>query len=102
MAELNNEIGMPKSEELKQLIRINEKLGKLIELNVDKRDSLELICEFKQQQQDGDIKFRKGSTKTSLLGIGIALMALYISITGNDSALAQGVRELFGYGMTKL
>ena len=91
---MDEKISMPKSEELKQLVRINEKLGKLIELNVDKRDSLELICEFKQQQQDGDIKFRKGSTKTSLLGIGIALMALYISIVGINSGVVIWLKGL--------
>ena len=99
MAELD-ELIKPKSEELKQLIRANEKLGKLIELSVDKRDSLELICEYKQQQQDGDIKFRKSSTKMSLLGVGIALTALYISIAGADSAFAEIVRAtLKGWGV---
>lgn len=88
MAELD-ELIKPKSEELKQLVRVNEKLGKLIELSVDKRDSLELICEYKQAQQDGDIKFRKSSTKMSLLGVGIALTALYISITGNGEAIVE-------------
>ena len=43
---------------------------------------------YKEEQKQGDIKFRKSSTKTSLLGIGIALMALYISITGNDLFVA--------------
>lgn len=94
MAELKNEIGMPKSEELKQLIRINEKLGKLIELNVDKRDLLDAsdiklntICEQKTNQANGD----KVSRWLTLFGLSIAAATLYYS----DSAFAQTVRSWF-------
>tara|TARA_R110000765_G_scaffold122305_1_gene218728 strand:- start:308 stop:610 length:303 start_codon:yes stop_codon:yes gene_type:complete len=91
MAELKNEIGMPKSDELKQLIRINEKLGKLIELNVDKRDlaegsdlKLSTICQQKTNQANGD----KVSRWLTLFGLSIAALTLYY----NDSAFAQAVR----------
>ena len=90
---MDEEISMPKSEELRQLVRANEKLGKLIELNVDKRDSLELICEYKHEQKNGDIKFRKLAEKQNrqsamlhIVSISIACAAFYISVAGIDSA----------------
>ena len=91
MAELNEKISMPKSEELRQLIRINEKLGKLIELNVDKRDlaeasdeKLDTICQQKKEQADGD----KTSRWLTLFGLSIAAATLYYS----DSPFAQNIR----------
>ena len=45
-------------------------------------DSNDIIVTYKEQQKQGDIKFRKKSTTLSLFGIGIALVALYISVAG--------------------
>jgi len=80
------------------------------ELVVEQRITNELLAEngkkhdttnvFKQEQQDGDIKFRKLSTKMGLFSVGIALTALYISIAGADSAFAEMVRAtLKGWGV---
>ena len=95
--------------ELNELIKINEKLGKLIELNV--KEALETkwlrkgqlktnkrlgeIVDYKEQQKQGDIRFRKGSTAASMFSIGISLTALYISITGLDGTGVRFVISLF-------
>ena len=55
----------------------------------ESKDLLERICDYKEQQKQGDIRFRKGSTAASMFSIGISLTALYISITGLDGT---GVR----------
>jgi len=89
--------------EMSQLIKINEKLGKLIELSVESKkeqvitnnllcalcNSNDLIVDYKEQQKQGDIRSRKRSECYSKFGILIALVAVYISITGLDGT---GVR----------
>ena len=53
------------------------------------------ICKYKEEQKQGDIKFRKNSTKVSLFSVCIALTALYISIVGLDGDMARLVMGLF-------
>ncbi len=60
----------------------NDKIEKLIQLNIKQLDELITICEYKKLQKDGDIRFRKSSAKTSMFSVGIALTALWISIAG--------------------
>jgi hypothetical protein len=100
------------TKEVSQLIKINEKLGKLIELNVEARkeqvitnnllvalcDSNDVIVSYKEQQKQGDIRSRKRSECYSKFGILIALAAVYISITGLDGRVAIFITDLFrGY-----
>ena len=70
-------------------------------LNVGERDSLELICDYKQEQKDGDIKHRKISSKQNkqslmlhVVTISIACAALYISIVGLDDAVVIWLKGL--------
>jgi hypothetical protein len=105
------------TKEVSQLIKINEKLGKLIELNVETRkeqvitnnllaalcDSNDLIVTYKEQQKQGDKRSRKRSELYSKVGIGIALIgtvialvAVYISITGLDGRVARFFTGLIG------
>jgi len=58
-------------------------------------DSNDLIVVYKEQQKQGDIRFRKGSTAASMFSIGISLTALYISITGLDGTGVRFVISLF-------
>ena len=68
-----------KSLELEQLIKINEKLGKLIELGVDKRGFLSDICVLKVSQQKSDNGKHLFNTVLSLIGIAIAVKAIHIA-----------------------
>ena len=95
--------------EVSQLIKINEKLGKLIELSVEAKkeqvitnnllcalcNSNDLIVTYKEEQKQGDKKSRKRAELYSKIGIGIALAALYISITGVDGTGVRFVISLF-------
>ena len=83
---MDDKLITPKTLEVEQLVSINEKLGKLIELNVDGRDSLKLICKYKEEQKQGDIRYRKKSNTQSIVGILIAMVAVYISIKGYDGS----------------
>lgn len=103
--------------EIDELIKANEKLGKLIALNVDERNQtkwlrkaqlktnkiLGEIRDYKEQQKQGDIRSRKRSELYSKVGIGIALIgtvialvAVYISITGLDGRVARFFTGLIG------
>lgn len=88
---MDDKISMPKSEELRQLVRVNEKLGKLIELNVEIRDiekangeKLDTIHMDKLEQKIGDW----WSRVWALVALSITGLTLYFS----DSPFAQGVR----------
>ena len=74
------EVGAPKLAAAKA--EQNDKIERLIQINIKQLDELITICEYKKLQRDGDIRFRKGSAKTSMLSVGIALTALWISIAG--------------------
>ena len=102
MAELDEE----KSTDLlilEQLTKLNEKEGKLISLGVEGRNQAKWlkkgqlktnkrlgdICNYKEDQKQGDIKHRKLTGKQNkislllhLVSISIASAAFYISIAG--------------------
>lgn len=98
------------ADEVSQLTKINEKLGKLIELGVDERNyseriavALEALLDeqiitnvYKEQQKQGDIRSRRRSECYSKFGILIALAAVYISITGLDGRVLSFITGLIG------
>ena len=55
---------------------------------------LKKICDYKEQQKQGDIRSRKRSELYSKVGIVIALTALYISITGLDGRVLSFINDL--------
>jgi len=79
---------------VEQLVSLNEKQGKLINLGVESRDKLKDICTYKEEQKQGDITYRKKSTKHSRWAISIALLAVYVSIFGADSSFVMWLRSL--------
>ena len=79
---------------VEQLVSLNEKQGKLINLGVESRYKLKDICTYKEEQKQGDITYRKKSTKHSRWAISIALLAVYVSIFGADSSFVMWLRSL--------
>ena len=102
--------------EMSQLIKINEKLGKLIELSVESKkeqvitnnllcalcNSNDLIVTYKEEQKQGDKKSRKRAELYSKISIGIASVglwvasaALYIVVTGQSGVFVRFIVGLF-------
>lgn len=59
-------------------------LNVLIEATESNGSELKTINDYKEEQKQGDIKFRKKSNTSSLISISIAMAALAISVKGVD------------------
>ena len=83
---------MNEIDKLKQMAAPNSErialaLETLVEGQIINNVRLKEICNYKQEQKDGDIRYRKKSSIHSSVGIFIAVVALYISIAGFDGDL---------------
>lgn len=70
------------SELLKELIDLSASLNRYHGDPESEKGWLEGIIDYKEEQKQGDIKFRKKTNISSLLSLSVALTALTISITG--------------------
>ena len=69
-------------------------LSELRKEQVNTNKLLKDICDYKEEQKQGDITYRKKSTKHSRWAISIALLAVYVSIFGADSSFVMWLRSL--------
>lgn len=67
--------------------RIASSLDELVELEKQANIKLGVICNYKEEQKQGDITYRKKSNKQGLAGIFIAVVAVYISIKAYNGPL---------------
>ena len=83
-------------EELKKKANpLYKELGELEEMTRKGHNSIvaainkgnERVCKYKEEQKQGDIKFRRKATTQGFAGILIAMLALYISIKNYDGPL---------------
>lgn len=70
-------------ESINEQVITNNLLGALCDATEDNGKRVDRTNEYKEQQKNGDIKFRKQSSLVSSVGVIISLLALSISIAAN-------------------
>ena len=87
-------------EEINQLVKINEKLGKLIEVSVEKRDITSEILTVKKQQHSDWMAATAKRFYVSLVTVVLMGTAFYVDIIldGKESVFLNGLIEILSFG----
>ena len=99
---MDNDIEALKNKASSNSLRMAEAMEAMVIQQENTNKLLGDICDYKQEQKEGDIKYRKKSTNLSLFGIFVACSALYISVVGFDGDLVKhmyGIWDRWVYGL---
>ena len=86
-------------EEINQLVKINEKLGKIIEVSVEKRDITNEILAVKKKQHSDWMTATAKRFYVSLVTVVLMGSAFYVDIIldGKDSAFLNGLIDMLSF-----